>query len=577
MNGYISSVLAAMVAWAISAPACSQADIQISAKKERDDPLFRFQWHLSNTGQRVFGDLRPIAGTDLNIADLHAIGMRGKGVTVGVVDDGLEIRHQDLSANIVSGASHNFVDGSTDPTPINADDAHGTGVAGLIAAVGWNGLGGRGVAPEARLKGFNFLSQDIEGVPDQDEAIRYSWGGGVDAADVQVFNNSWGSDPSFYPAFSRAEHRSWARLVNATRGGRGGIYVKSAGNSFKSSRFGCPVSQAAMYSVSCIHSHVDPLNNLENVITVAAIRPDGTRSSYSSAGSSLWVSGFGGEYGYEIGTAGGGRVPEAYVPALLTTDLEGCSRGYNVSVSARNRFDGGSRWDESCSYQSSFNGTSAAAPTVSGVAALMLGVNPSLSARDVKYILAVTARPIDLGQQRSIYRNITIDPGWVTNAAGHRFSNWYGFGLVNAAAAVDKAKNFPSLPKQLDSGWVSSEDEPSLIAGIGPNPAKMGVSVSVDAKIETVQIAFSTTHNKPSNLRGVLTSPSGTRSYVFTPFSFVNATGGFEAKLIASNSFLDENARGDWTLELIDVEDNTSSAELKSFELRVLGYKRYAQ
>ncbi|HEX7814719.1 S8 family peptidase [Dyella sp.] len=542
-------------------------------KKQLGDPLFRFQWHLENRGQRVFGDELPVAGVDLNMADLHQSGVRGKGVIVGVVDDGLEIRHEDLQDNVVWGGSKNFVDGSNDPTPINGVNGHGTSAAGLIGAVGWNGLGTRGIAPEVRLKGFNMLSEDIEGVPNQDEAISYAWGGGREAADIGVFNNSWARSTPFYILESSAELRSWVRMMQSMRDGKGGIYVKSAGNDFRSyANAACPNPLALQYQTSCIHANADPRNSLESVITVAAVRADGRRSSYSSAGSSIWVSGFGGEYGVERSVRDlGDNFP--YAPATVTTDLSGCQRGYNSQANiARNRFDGGSNLDGTCSYTASFNGTSAAAPTVSGVAALMLGVNSSLSARDVKYILAMTARPIDLGQPRSIYQGVTIDPGWVTNGAGHRFSNWYGFGLVDAKAAVDKARNFSSLPARRTTGWLKSNDSASIIGGIRSS-ASMSVDVPRNLKIETVQVSFNTTHKTPGNLRAVLVSPSGTRSYIFTPFSHVNAPGGFEAKLTASNAFLDERSRGRWSLEVVDVVDANSTATLESFELRVLGYQ----
>lgn len=544
---------------------------QMSANK-KTDPLLRFQWHLANQGQKVFGDERPVAGVDLNIGNLHDTGRHGAGVIVGIVDDGLEIGHEDLRDNIVPGGSKNFVDGSHDPTPLNGGDAHGTAVSGIVAAVGWNGLGGRGVAPEARLKAFNVLSQDIDGIPDQDAAIRYSWGGGQEAGDVRVFNNSWGTTHTSYPVISRAEQRAWERLTSSSRGGIGaGIYIKSAGNSFQRIfGFPCLNTDALTYGVSCIHANADSLNNLPTVITVAALRADGKRSSYSSAGSSIWVSGFGGEYGLEKTVAG----PDSrgYAPAVVTADLSGCQRGYNAINSAKNRLDAGSRFDPSCSYIARFNGTSAAAPTVAGVVALMLGENPRLSARDVKYILATTARQVDPAQPRATYEGLTIDPGWITNAAGRKFSNWYGFGLVDASSAVAASRNFKPLPSQIDAGWRSSGDKPQPVGRAG-SASSMAIHVPESMKVETVQISFATTHTQPGNLRAILTSPKGTRSYVLTPFAYIWAGNGFEAKLIASNAFLDEESAGDWTLQVIDVKGKAGDAMLQNFEMRVLGYK----
>lgn len=154
------SVLAATPAVAVTpianATASTNATHSATAKATGTDPLFRYQWHLLNQGQPVFGDQRPRPGVDLDVDVLHTLGIRGAGVKVAVIDDGLEIAHEDLVDNIVAGGSHNFLNGSNDPTPPadEIDTDHGTAVAGIIAARGWNGLGGRGVAPEAQLAGL---------------------------------------------------------------------------------------------------------------------------------------------------------------------------------------------------------------------------------------------------------------------------------------------------------------------------------------------------------------------------------------------------------------------------------------
>ncbi|UXI66516.1 S8 family peptidase [Tahibacter amnicola] len=71
---------------------------------------------------------------------------RGKGVTVAVIDTGVDPRHPDLEGRIV--ASKDFVAQTASPA---ATDRHGTEVAGVISAVADNEVGIVGVAPEARL------------------------------------------------------------------------------------------------------------------------------------------------------------------------------------------------------------------------------------------------------------------------------------------------------------------------------------------------------------------------------------------------------------------------------------------
>lgn len=566
----------------------------VAAKKAaavKGDPLYRYQWHLSNQGQKVIADTRPVAGVDLDIGTLHDAKVRGNGVIVAVVDDGLEIRHPDLLDNVVIGGSKNFVDGSNDPTPTNPNSEHGTSVAGIVAEVGWNGIGGRGVAPEAKLKGFNFLSEDADGIEtDQDTNIRYSWGNGPEARDADAFNNSWGITTSAYPAVSQAETKSWEKLMSSTRNGKGGIYLKASGNNFSSLlvsflgfRFNLCQDDSLQLNVGCSSANTDPTNNYITTTVVASVNASGVRASYSSPGSSVWVAGIGGEFGFQkkyypdLSNIGAWAKATFYDPAIVTTDLTGCAAGSNADRAdgeVDNALDTSqSTIDKSCNYWAGMNGTSAATPTVSGVVALVLGVNPKLSGRDVKYILATTARQIDPLQPKAIYQGTVQDPGWITNAAGHHFSNWYGFGLVDASAAVEKARNFKSLPVLQDSGWLASKDAPVAIEGIGSQKSKLTVAVSKKVKVEAVQLSFQTNHKTPRNLRAILTSPSGTKSYVLPAFTTLSATsGGFAVDLTSSNAFLDETSAGNWTLQLLDMSDSSGSAQLQSFNLRVVGH-----
>ncbi|KQQ74588.1 peptidase S8 [Xanthomonas sp. Leaf131] len=591
MNSFRRRSLALLIGAALitSVPLSALAETPVtaatttaSAKAKAGDPLLRYQWHLSNQGQAVIGDSRPVPGVDMDVDILHSLSIRGRGVRVGVVDDGLELGHEDLSDNILPNGSHNFGDGSHDTTPINPGNAHGTSVAGIIGAVGWNGRGGRGVAPEVLLAGFDFLARDSSNT---DASVRYAWGDGPEARNIDVFNNSWGSAVPFYIDLSAEEQRSWEALMRSTRGGLGGIYVKSAGNSFGdllgSDEAGnsidlCNATTRAL-NVGCSLANVDPLSNLVETIVVGSVNAKGVRSSYSSSGSALWVSGIGGEYGYQRKFAPGITDPNVYAPAIVTTDLTGCSAGFNSDgFDPINALDtSASKIDGSCNYNAIMNGTSAAAPTVSGVAALILNANPNLSARDVKYILATTARQIDPWQPRAVYQGSVIDPGWITNAAGHRFSNWYGFGLADGAAAFYKASYFTPLPPVRDTQWVASTNAPSQIGGPA-RPGTLRIRIKQAMKIEAVQLSLRSAHLTPSNLRVVLVSPSGTRSVVATPFSVLDpaayAKTGFYIDITSSNAFLDETSRGIWTLEVTDMSDPGKTAALKAFNLRIVGH-----
>ena len=539
------------------------------------DPLYRYQWHLANHGQDAVADTLPTAGVDLNIGSLHKDNVRGTGVQVAVIDEGLEIAHEDLAANVAAGESTNFLDDSTDPTNFDFDGDHGTSVAGIIAAVGWNGKGGRGVAPEAKLSGFNFLKlQSYSSLFD-------SWGEGR-SAKADIFNNSWGSGGNKPPAVSQNEVEAFEKRMQASRNGKGGIYVKSSGNFFADyDDTPAACDHAKEFKLGCIPANFDETNSYAYVITTAAVNAKGVRSSYSSAGSSVWVAGFGGEYGGQKKYAKGGTPKSNYFdPAILSTDQSGCEQGKNRNRAApRNDLDtDASTIDKSCNYRSSMNGTSAAAPMVSGVAALMLQVNPNLTARDVKLILATTAKKIDAAQAPVTFRGLTLDPGWSVNAAGHAFSNWYGFGLVDAAQAVKLARTFASLPALQDTQVQSYAGAPIDIPYLNDRGGAAGIAIAQAMKVETVQLGITTTHQAPANLRAILTSPGGSKSYVLTPFSgaakMPQGSPGFSIDFMASNAFLNESSAGTWTLQLTDVRDPTKviGAQLVTWNLRILGH-----
>ena len=120
------------------------------------DPLYKYQWHLKNTGQTNFASSS--GGTaDLNIENVISSGITGRGTIVAILDTGLELTHEDLSANIVVGKSYDYTDQDNNPEPTGDSGDHGTTIAGLISAVGGNNIGIRGVAPGSKIIGLNIL------------------------------------------------------------------------------------------------------------------------------------------------------------------------------------------------------------------------------------------------------------------------------------------------------------------------------------------------------------------------------------------------------------------------------------
>ncbi len=535
------------------------------------DPLYSEQWHLDNTGQTAFAANPAVAGNDLNTKLTQAMGIAGIGVKVAVIDSGVQIDHPDLAGNVVTG-SRNFVEDSLFPSSYPVDtNGHGTAVAGLISAVGNNGEGGRGVASRSSLVGFNWLAnQTLEG---------WLISHGMDPAtrDVRVFNRSYGFSPINPIAFDendpqfKLEMDVMQNVSETNAWGRGALFVKSAGNGyryFNTGRFFVLPSDFFAGGGNQglpMHNSAQSYDNSSyfNLVT-SALRADGTRASYSSVGANVWVAAPAGEYGQDF-------------PAMVTTDLMGCEEGQNTSDGLGiNGLHGGTELDPNCNYTSTMNGTSSAAPNTSGAIAAIMSTNHALSARDIRALLAETARVTD-AEHPGVQLEFTNNKGelvsyeaispWQKNAAGVNFHTFYGFGAVDLDEAMKRARMTNNvLPAQIITPWANNATEVSVpdasLAGGSSN-----IAITDDITVESVQVQLTLEHSRLPDLAIELVSPSGTRSVLQTPRNGLvgqsldpNITG-YENQLMLSNQFYGENAKGEWTLRAID----TNGDEVFSF------------
>ncbi|MBI5591242.1 MAG: S8 family serine peptidase [Deltaproteobacteria bacterium] len=539
-----------------------------------NDPLFPFQWHLNNTGQKAFSQSEGTPGEDLRMTQTLADKLNGLGVIIAVVDSGLEIAHEDLSANVIPNGSYNYVNKTTDPTPTSKGEDHGTSVAGICSAASMNGKGGWGVAPRSSLKGFNATKTNT--TKDYIESM----GGHPRSSDVDIFNMSFGDDTTGYfslkPSYSTLYDSSYK-----LRGGKGGIYVKSAGNEFGEINIGtvenpnyykCADQSYGRSDLTCFNAAAEEATSRPEVITVGAFNAAGVKSSYSTAGSTLWISAPGGEYGNAA-------------PAIITTDLSGTDKGYSRKdlVDPTNPFEiGDPTYNPNCNYTSAFNGTSSSAPNASGAIALLLQINPNLTRRDVKHILAKTARKIDPNSPGSKV-TVNIDgvdyeasQGWIKNAAGYDFNNWYGFGAVNVDAAVAMAKTYQAgttLPVVLlDRSYGSAFAAPVAIPDNNASGVLSTLDVPEDLTIENLFVLLTIEHPNTAEVGIEITSPRGTKSILLNIRSAIKTgldkAGGV---VLGSNAFYGEKSKGTWTLKVLDsVKENTGTLNL--FKLRILGY-----
>jgi len=482
------------------------------------DPLFADQWHLKNTGQR--GGTK---GIDLNLSEVWK-SWRGKGVSIAVVDDGLEIRHPDLSPNCFSLASKMHFDfnaGDTDPSPARGND-HGTAVAGVLASPS-NSIGGLGVAPEAKLAGLRLTADVTDG---ETEAKAFAWKNEL----MSIYNNSWGpSDDG--KTVEGPEPIAREAILAATkfgRGGRGNIFVWACGN-------GRPEGDDSNY---------DGYSNLPQTIAVGAVGDQGLQTSESERGANVVV---------VAPSSSAGR------QGLACADLVG-RRGYNSDGQNDGNVIPLTNYTD-LNYTNDFGMTSGATPQVAGAVALMLQANPRLGWRDVQEILITTARRVS-----------PTDADWKKNGAGLFFNHKFGAGLVTVGTATRKAVGWKNLAAAATVA-LPLRNLSRDISDDKPAGTTVEFNLSDTAKfqrlrVEHVRFTVSVTHTYRGDLKFVLTSPSGMKSIV-EPRENDDGTS-FSSWSFLSVRHWGETSTGTWRLQVIDTFPG-DTGKLTAATLTLLG------
>lgn len=585
---------------------------------EVKNPLGKYQWHLYNTGKTAFTSVLGKSGEDINAyAVLKENCLSGNGVYVAVVDSGLEIAHPSLKPNIENIEnksktwSINFRDNDlpkNDPSPIPEDDRdHGTMVAGIIGMRSNLGFGGSGVAPKTQLSGYNVISMGAQNFQNFVDAL-----GGSDASKGNdIFSMSYGYNNTSQlkedNSTIKASVEAFKFGTKKLRDGKGAIYVKAAGNGFQSLGFfaGSSCESAIKYKLSCQNSNMNFENTLAEVITVGALNAQGIKSSYSTTGSSLWISAPGGEYGknkewiedklkkIDQTVDWAKYKPSFGEPAIFTTDVSGKKLGSSKVIdfakkepiiAIGNEFNACDIPENSNgNYTNSMNGTSSATPVTSGSVALILEANPSLTWRDVKYILAKTAQKVD-PEFKGV--EITLDSehhyqaeqGWVTNAAGFHFSNWYGFGRVNVGEAVKLASNYKkNLGTYIESEWMNASLENNSVTIMSGNIKGYDSVIKVESsdklEIENVQIRVTLESKYIGDIAIELISPSGTKSIIWNPANAFSRNGNMVDMQLQSNAFYGENSAGEWKIKIVNTGIHKADATFKGWKLKISGHK----
>ena len=499
------------------------------------DPLVPFQWHIYNNGEEKF-DLpqAPLAGIDLRVIEawhlLTAgnVKVPGSGVHVAVFDSQVDFQHEDLASRKYENAAvpdpgniRNQSGPDLEKLKDDCEDIHGTAVAGLIAADGSNGAGGAGIAFGASItsylldedaimgdksfrKGvqgyygddddFPVYSDDDDDDDDDDKDIDPDLDGFsfVDQDPEETYRIKQGIDANMAEMFRESGDRKDTDLINMSLGfdyltynspatwslldglrDKGISLFKAMGNEYDDTESNIIEEEYDKYTgLERQFNMNSPVERHPYVITVGAVNALGAKSSYSSCSAGLWIAGLGGEEGYT------GSVTDS---AALVTTLS----SYDPSL--YDDLDEGTPFRNmpgTAYYTAKMNGTSAATPTISGVAALVVSAKPDITVPQMRYVLARTARndevlpTLTVPSQETFIAEIgeNANFGWQTNGAGMRHSSFYGFGLADAAGAVQLAFGCAddegclkraALPKQYTAEEVScSYEDPETRKGV---------------------------------------------------------------------------------------------------------------
>lgn len=489
------------------------------------DPLYQYQWHLKNNG-----GWSGTSGFDSNVEPVWNAGTTGSNVNVVVVDDGVDLQHEDLSGNINSALNRDYTNQL--PNQVNGTVAcdsgnacHGTAVAGIIGAIRNNSLGGAGAAPSSRISGRNLLlSSNASFSANSAEAMSR------DVANIHVSNNSWGATDSTGNLNAGMANLAWRNAIetglSTGRSDRGTLYFWAAGN-------GATPKGTATNFPETDNSNYDGQANFYGVMAIGALGNDGRRATYSERGANLWVS------AYSEGLN---------ATRIVTTDISGTA-GYNFHTS-RNPYGTGF----TNNYTNFFNGTSAATPLAAGVAALVLDANPNLTWRDARIILAKSARKVDTTNGDYVYNQ--------GGTSGERFSDIYGFGAVDAGAAVTMARTWTNVGAEI----VSSEFENATTGTIVDFGAELTRDIAVSGtnigKIEyievylTVNSSGTTSGDLQVKLQNVATGVEyflgRHRPCVNSSNQEINCTA-YDNWRFGVSGFLDVPANGTWRLRLEDM------------------------
>ncbi|XP_053547370.1 proprotein convertase subtilisin/kexin type 7 [Bombina bombina] len=469
-----------------------------------NDPKYPQQWHLHNARS---------PGMDINVTGVWERNVTGVGVTVVVVDDGVQHNIKDIEPNYSPEGSYDLNSNDPDPMPHpdgDSDNHHGTRCAGEIAAAPNNSFCAVGVAYGSRIAGIRVLDGPLT---DSMEAVAFNKHYQIN----DIYSCSWGPDDDGKTVDGPHELGKAALQhgVIAGRRGFGSIFVVASGN-------------GGQFNDNC---NFDGYANSIYTVTIGAVNEAGKMPFYAEECASMLAVTF----------SSGDKL----MRSIVTSDWNlqkgtGCTEGHT--------------------------GTSAAAPIAAGMIALMLQVRPCLTWRDVQHIIVFTATKYE-----------DRHAAWETNGAGFSHSYQHGFGLLNAWRLVNAAKIWESVPylaSYISPVFKENKKIPLMPnrLQLSWNVTSADLKLSGMRTLEHVAVTVTISHPRRGNLEIRLFCPSGISSLIGAPRSMDTDPSGFSDWTFSSVRCWGEIAEGTYMVEASDLgDDSLQQGLLQHWQLTLYG------
>ncbi|TVQ06307.1 MAG: peptidase S8 [Leptolyngbya sp. DLM2.Bin27] len=457
--------------------------IEIADLYRPTDERFPQQWHLAHSGGANL-----VPGSHIFAEAAWDITRGARSVVVAVSDDGFDLNHPDLQGVGKLVAPLDLQDRDAVPLPTRPTENHGTAVAGL--AIGEeNAIGIIGVAP-----GCGFMPIRTTGFID-DNAIEQLFDEAVRRG-AAVIVCSWSPATNYFPLTLR-QTNALTRAATTGRNGKGCVIVFSAGNANRPLSGTINETQWPQNALSGSTRWLSGFAIHPDVISVSASTSLNTKAAYSNWGKHIAVA-----------APSNNAPPSMTLPQVGTVPtgppLRQFQPGLGMVTSDRTQGAGYSSDD----YTNTFGGTSSSCPVVAGVAGLMLSVNPNLTARQVREILQATADKIvdrnpdpQLGRQYGTY-----------DANGH--SQWFGFGKVNAAAAVREAQRRAFPGRQVNRVVQQQNQTAVAIPDNQSGGVESSVTVAATGIVTDIQVEVSLDHEFLGDISLTLVAPGGVTALI---------------------------------------------------------------